>query len=134
MSAENTKNLFQVASRKKYRWETAKGLITAEDLWDLKLTDLDKIAVSLDEKVMKAGGKSFISTPKPGAVEDKDKLDIVVEIITIKVAEAEAKKLATEKAQRASLYEQLIANKKMEALQNMSLAELEAEAAKLRDA
>lgn len=134
MSAENAKNLFQVASRKKYRWDTAKGQITVEDLWDLKLTDLDKIAVSLDEKVMKAGGKSFISTPKPGAVEDKDKLDIVVEVITIKVAEAEAKKVAAEKTQRAALYQQLIANKKMEALQSMSLAELEAEAAKLQEA
>ena len=134
MSAENARNLFQVASRKKYRWDTPKGQITVEDLWDLKLTDLDKIAVSLDDKVMKAGGKSFISTPKPGAVEDKDKLDIVVEVITIKVAEAEAKKAATEKAQRAALYQQLIANKKMEALQSMSLAELEAEAAKLQEA
>jgi hypothetical protein len=131
MSAENAKNLFQVASRKKYRWDTAKGQITVEDLWDLKLADLDRIAVALDDKVLKAGGKSFISTPKPGAVEDKDKLDIVVEVIAIKVAEAEARKTAAEKAQRADLYRQLIEKKKMEQLEGMSIAELEKAAAEL---
>ena len=46
--------LFKQATQNKYRFESTKGLLTVEDLWDLSLTALDNVAVTLDEQIQKA--------------------------------------------------------------------------------
>jgi hypothetical protein len=50
-------NIFEVATRQKLRFETGKGLLSTEDLWDLPLTSatgkvcLDEIAIALHKQV-----------------------------------------------------------------------------------
>ena len=41
--------MYKEASRKKTRFATSKGSLSAEQLWDLSIADLDTLAVSLDE-------------------------------------------------------------------------------------
>lgn len=36
-------NMFEIATKNKYRYPFNKGLITTEDLWNLSLKDLDNI-------------------------------------------------------------------------------------------
>ena len=45
-------NIFEAATRYKYRFPF-KGMISVEDLWDLKLQDLDSVFKLLKNRVMK---------------------------------------------------------------------------------
>ena len=40
-------NLFEKASKMKLRFSTTKGVLSTEDLWDLSLESLDRIAKNL---------------------------------------------------------------------------------------
>lgn len=126
--------LFALATKKKYRFDTVKGQLTVEDLWDLPLTsdtgkpNLDDIAKALYKEI-KAGEDeiSFVKTTanKNTAYETaKNKLDIVKHIIDVKQAEAEAAqkaKVAKEKRQRILA---LLAQKEDEELTSKSREEL----------
>ena len=57
-------NLFEVAARKKYRFDSQKGLLSVEELWDLPLqstksVSLDSIAIALNKEI-KALGKRVL--------------------------------------------------------------------------
>lgn len=51
--------MFKQASKMKLRFATSKGNLSVEDLWDLSLPVLDKLAVSYDEELAKSPRKSF---------------------------------------------------------------------------
>ncbi|RKZ35289.1 MAG: hypothetical protein DRQ49_19675, partial [Gammaproteobacteria bacterium] len=57
--------LFERASKQKLRFNTAKGTIDTEDLWDLPLQSkknisLDLIAISLSKAVKESSEESFV--------------------------------------------------------------------------
>ena len=53
-------NIFKQASQLALRIETNKGSLSVEQLWTLKLSELDQLAVSLEEVLEKSAGKSFL--------------------------------------------------------------------------
>ena len=100
-------DLFEKASRKKYRFEAGRGLISVEDLWDLQLVhsnssvwDLNKIAISLDDQIQSLARKSFVKSQKsdPKTDELTCMLDIVKHIIDVKQTEDEERKNKASKA------------------------------------
>lgn len=126
-------NIFELATKQKLRFGTNRGQVGVEDLWDLSLEELDKIAGGLDEELKKTSGKSFIR--KQNTVDKKVslKLDVVVSVINTKLEEDEKRKLiADRKAKRNQLLE-LIAAKENDVLSRKSITALRAEYEKLEE-
>lgn len=119
--------MFEQASRLKLSFKVANGTIKVEDLWDLKLEALDVLAKSLSKEVKDASEESFIKTKTKAGKELELKFEIVKHIITVKLAEKEAKALAIEKAQKKEQIRELIAKKELSSLESKSLEELQKE-------
>ena len=118
-------NLFEQASRLKLRFQTSKGLLPTEDLWDLPLTNLNDLAKSLSKQVKEAGEESFIEV-KSSANEKLDTMfEIVKHIIKVKLAEREAVKVIKENTAKKQQILELIHQKKNESLASMPVEELE---------
>ena len=131
----NELNIFEYAAKNKLRFATERGLLTAEDLFDIKLSNqagpsLDKIAISLDEELSKTE-KSFVKKVTPQNKELQIKLDIVKHVISVKQDQEEAKVAAAARATQRRILQEAIAKKKLEAIDNADLASLEAELAKI---
>lgn len=130
---------FEKAIRNKFRFPSAKGELSVEQLWDLPLLvktqgiDLNSVAVALNNELKTLGEESFVETgsnPKRALVSDK--LDIVKYIIGVKQREKDAAEKRQQTSQQIADLENLLHNKKKDALQNLSEAEIEAKLAALR--
>lgn len=119
-------DIFAQASKEKLRIPTNKGVLSVEQLWDLSLTDLDTLAVSLENEYKESGKKSFLVTKSVKDKAAKLKFDIVLEILGNKVEEAEAATIARENKEHNQKILALIADKKDEALSKKSVKDLEA--------
>ena len=110
--------------RNKYRFEF-KGLISVEDLFDLKLEDLDVIYRGLKKEEQDLLGDSLLETAEnPAKNEVEAKIDIVKSIFAIKKIEMEnAQKALANKAQKAKILA-IIENKQDQELSEKSIEEL----------
>ena len=124
-------NIFEQATRQAFRFESPKGFLTVEDLWNLPLTNntgranLDDIAKAL-QKRLKDTEVSFVADPTPVNKVYQAQFDVVIHIINVKISEARAVeqcRLAREKQQKIMT---IIEQKKDEALSSASLEDLEA--------
>lgn len=117
------KNLFEIATRNRYRFNY-KGVMTVEDLWSLRVEDLDAIFKMLNRQKKTADEDSLLATK---SAEDQDlanKIDIVRYIVSVKLAEAAKRVSAAEKkAQRDKIME-IVAKKKDKALEDMGIEDL----------
>ena len=117
------KNLFEIATRNRYRFNY-KGVMTVEDLWSLRVEDLDAIFKMLNRQKKTSDEDSLLATK---SAEDQDlanKIDIVRYIVSVKLAEAAERVSAAEKkAQRDKIME-IVAKKKDKALEDMGIEDL----------
>lgn len=117
---------FKQAVKQKLRVSTNKGLLSVEQLWDLSISDLDTLAVSLEEAYNNSKGKSFLAKK---TIKDKDiklQFDIVLDILETKVAEQEAISEAKEIKEHNQKILKLIEDKKEEDMKGMSIKQLTA--------
>lgn len=115
-------NLFEIASREKYRFPY-KGLISVEDLWDLTMPQLDGVYKTLSKEVKAQGEDSLMAE----ATTDKkltNMIEIVKHIFSVKQEEAYARKTAAENKKKRERIAEVLAQKEDEALHNMSADEL----------
>jgi hypothetical protein len=124
--------MFEKATREAFRYPSAKGLITTEQLWELPLQsktafDLDNVARVLNREIKAQGEESFVDdTGNKVAQGLKERLAVVVHIINVKKTEnAAAAAAATKRAERARLVELLHVRKEQD-LMNKSPAEIQA--------
>lgn len=117
---------FKLASQQKLRFQTSKGSLSTEQLWDLSLNDLDTLAVSLEEEHKKSGRKSFLVRSSTKDKTSKLRFDIVLDILSTKVEDANAASEAQEIREHNKKIVNLISEKKEESLKGKSIAELEA--------
>lgn len=121
-------NLFEYATRNGLRFEGEKGLYSVEDLWNLSLTALDKLAVQLNNQITASSKVSFVS---PKSIKDREleiiqvKFDIVLYIINVKIQERDEAKLKAEKAKVKQQLLNLKYEKEQDVLKSMSMEEIE---------
>lgn len=125
--------MFEKATRLKLRFETVKGLISVEDLWELPLTsknqfDLDSVAKGISKKLKSMDEESFV-TPVVvcGKIELSLRFDIVKHIIAVKLNEREDRISESTKKDKKDNILRLIKQKRDEAFSTKSIEELEAE-------
>ena len=117
-------NIWIESLKNKYRFEF-KGLINIEDLFDLKLEDLDTIYRNLKKQEQELEGDSLLETKdNPAKAEIETKILVVKEIFNMKQAEIEAnKRTLANKAQKAKILA-IIENKQDQELSEKSIEEL----------
>lgn len=125
----NISDLFLAAARQKFRFESSKGQLTVEDLWDLPLTSqtgkvcLDEVARNLYQKMNEAKNISFV-TPKVEDETVQQKFDIVKYVIEVRIAERDEAAKAKQRAERRQNLMDLIAQKETNALAELSVDDL----------
>ena len=123
--------MFEKASRMKLRFQTAVGILATEDLWNLKLTQLNDLAKSLNKQIKEAEEESFIKEPSTANKELSLKFNIVKHIIGVLLEEKKAKEQAKEKKERRELLKSLLHKKQTEELEGMSVEDIQKELDKL---
>lgn len=117
---------FKLASQQKVRFQTNRGSLSTEQLWDLSLTELDALAVSLEAQHKESGKKSFLTKSSAKDKTAKLRFDVVLEVLTTKVEEAQVLSEAQEIKEHNSKIISLIAEKQDESLKGKSIKQLEA--------
>lgn len=131
-------NLFEIATRKAYRFPSLKGELTVEQVWELPLTsrngwDLDTVARGINTELKALGEESFVSkgaNPKRAVLQNK--LDILKYVIEVKQNEATDAEKRVANQQEIRKIEELLAQKSNEALAGLSKEDLEAKLAALK--
>ena len=118
-----TTNIFEYAVRNKVRFPF-KGMISVEDLWDLSLTNLDSIYKTLNKQVKQSEEESLLNTKTDVDTELEVQIAIVKYIVSVKLAEQEAREKASAKKAQKQKIMSIIATKENEALHNSSIDDL----------
>lgn len=124
-------NLFLQATREKFRFESPKGDLSVEQLWDLPLTsrtgfDLDTVAKAVNANLKSSNEESFVNASNNPAVSRlQAQLEVVKAIIEVKLAQAEAMKKRAEKAVERQRLMEVLHSKKDQELQGLSVEEIE---------
>ena len=124
-------NLFLQATREKFRFESSKGDLSVEQLWDLPLTsrtgfDLDTVAKAVNANFKASNEESFVNVSNNPAVSRlQAQLEVVKAIIEVKLVQAEAAKKRAEKAAERQRLMEVLHSKKDQELQGLSVEEIE---------
>lgn len=117
---------FKSASQQKLRFQTTKGLLSTEQLWDLSLEELDALAVSLEAEHKESGKKSFLVKTSTKDKTAKLRFDVVLDVLNTKVEERNTAQEAAEVREHNKKIISLISEKQDESLKGKSIKQLEA--------
>ena len=120
----NETNIFEVATRHKYRFPY-KGSISVEDLWDLPLTALDSIFKTLNAKAKQAQEESLLETKNKEDEETAIKIQIVRHIVGVKQAEAAAREKVKENREMKQRLLEIKASREDKRLESLSDEDLD---------
>lgn len=117
-------NIFEYATRNKVRF-SFRGLISVEDLWDLSLTNLDSIYKELNKQSKQSEEESLLNIKTQEDELLNVQIEIIKHIVSVKLAEKDAREKASAKKAQKQKIMSIIAAKQDEALQNSSIDELQ---------
>ena len=117
--------MYKQASKSKLRIETSRGALSIEQIWDLPLAELDKLAVELEEKTKTSATKSFIAEKTTEDATAQLKFDIVLDILKTKMEANKAALDQKKKKENNQKIHALIERKKENKMEEMSVEELE---------
>ena len=124
-------NIFEQATRRAIRFESAKGDLSVEQLWDLPLQsrnqfDLDTVAKTVNRQLNAVTEESFVSVRENPAKETLSlKLEIVKHIISVKLQEAEEARNRANKSSEKEKLLRLLDEKQNEALRALTPEEIQ---------
>lgn len=130
-STTTTTTMFERATRQKLRYESPRGFLTTEDLWDLSLNrgavNLNDLAKDLNRRLKEVGEEDFVEASKPNAelAELQLKFELVKYVIAVKLQEREAAEQARLKAERKQKILDVLARKQDQELEGATREELE---------
>ena len=113
------KNLFELATRCKYRFPY-RGQITIEDLWDLRLADLDSVFKTLNAEAKKVSEESLLKLKTKEDEELSDKIAIVRYIVSVKLEEQKIREHEKANKERKQKLLAIKARREEAALENIS--------------
>jgi hypothetical protein len=117
--------MFEKAAQLKLRFESPKGLLTVEQLYDLSLDALDSMARAVNTQLKAQVEGSFIPNKKNTTDNVLElKLALLKHIIVYKADKETAKKKAVEKRAQLEMLKDIQARKATEALTAASLEEI----------
>jgi hypothetical protein len=129
--------MFQKATRQKLRFDSPKGLLCVEDLWDIPLTsnagkaNLDDIAKGLHRQLQSTDDQSFVTVSKVTDDVNQLKFDIVKQVIDTRLVENAAALLSRDNKEKKQRILEIIERKEGDALLGASLEDLQKMAASL---
>lgn len=112
--------MFEKASRLKLRWETNKGCLSDEDLWDLPLEDLNDLAKFLNRNIKESKETDFLKETSTEDTVTKLQFDIVLHVLNTKKSEADERKHAAVRKEKKEKLLAILAKKQDSALEDMS--------------
>ena len=115
--------MFEKASRMKLRFNY-KGVCSVEDLWDLKLTDLDKIYKDLNKDKRDTEGDSLLEDKTEGNELLELQISIVKHIVEVRLEERNIAKDLKEKKEKKQKLLAIISEKQDQQLRDMPVEEL----------
>lgn len=116
-------NIFESASRSKTRF-AYKGSLSVEDLWDLSVQELDRIFKGLNAKLKVYMEESLLGPKGSENTELDIQVAIVRRIVEVKLAEAAARELESEKKAKRQKILSILAEKQDGALASKSEEDL----------
>lgn len=121
--------MYKQAVMLKLRFETPKGLLTVEQLFDLSMTDLSATIKKVNALIKKEQATddelSFLEGVDTTETQNSLRFRILKDVYLTKKDARDAAALDFEKKQRNQRIAEIIAKKKDEALENKSIEELE---------
>ena len=128
MAEQAIEQKFEKASRLKLRFETGKGLVGVEDLWDLPLrgngTSLNTLAKSLNRKLKDEGEEDFVSPVTKANEVLELQFELVRYVIEVKLAEKAAAETLAEKREKKQKLLEVLARKQDQSLEQASEDEI----------
>lgn len=119
-----TTNIFEYATRNKVRFNY-RGLISVEDLWDLSVTELDKIYKDLNKLVKQSQEESLLTIKSEVDERLEVMIAIVKHIVGVKLDEQTTREKAAAKKEQRQKIMSIMAKKQDESLENSSMEELQ---------
>jgi hypothetical protein len=119
-------DMFEKASKFKYRFASQYGSLLVEDLYDLGLEPLNTIAVNVHKEIKSITEVSFIEQKDRGLEHLETKLEILKHIIEAKQKEIKDKENELIRKSKKEKIEAIIAKKEVDALEEQSLEDLKA--------
>ena len=137
----NIENLFRKAIENKWRFSVpGRNVLSLEELYDLPLsgnngTNLDTVANVINNQLQAKRGKvSFVTNNTQNdreVAELEDKLELVKDVIQVKLERNAARQEQVAKASEKAMLEAFLVQKQTEALANMSEEEIRKRLAEL---
>ena len=115
--------MFEKAVRNKLRFNY-KGLLSVEDLWDLSLTDLDKIYKNLIKQQKELNEDSLLQKETKESERLNLSINIIKHIVNTKVQEDEKRQDQISRKLQREKIASIISKKQDEHLEKMSLDDL----------
>lgn len=134
--------MYKKASRLKLRFESSRGPLTAEMLWDLKITELKTMVKAQAEKLQKLERpgddlsflEEIITSNETKEIEiEKLRFDILKDVFITRKDEAKDAAADVKKKEELSHLREILRDKKEEELKKLSAEELEERIKKLEE-
>ena len=116
--------MFEFATRSKMRFPF-KGQISVEDLWDLRVEDLDTVFKTLNKQIKQTKEESLLATKTTEDTILDTQIAIVKYIFDVKVQETNTRLLEKERKEKKQKIMSILATKQEQELQNKSVEELQ---------
>ena len=116
--------MFEFAVRNKLRFPY-KGMVSVEDLWDLSVTELDKVFKALNAQKKQSDEESLLTTKTKEDEILMVQIELVKYIVHVKQAEKAAREKEAENKAKKQKIMAIIADKEDEALKTASVEDLQ---------
>jgi hypothetical protein len=113
-------SIFEKAVRAKLRYATDRGVVMTEDLFDISLGILNKMAMDLNKQVKASTEENFLDDVSEEDSRTKLAFDVVLSVLNTKKEEAKSRKQAGAKKIEREKIMGILAKKQEDALENLS--------------